>query len=397
MSIGTRIARTVVAATGVGLMLIPSVLAGPAGADADKPRAITVMTRNVYLGADIQRPLRATAGETGPQALVDLGHANHETRAIVDQTNFPRRSELLAAEIAEQKPELVALQEVALWRHGPLELDKVGVADAETVDYDFLAILLQDLREEGVPYKAVRVQQETDLEAPSFLGSPFDGSMTDARDVRLTMRDVILMKAADGHVKTVASGGDQYDTQLTVSLAGQTVPVPRGYAWVDVRLDGRLFRFVDTHLEAFSSTIALAQAAELLTGPAGEPGVTTIIACDCNSDPLSGEKNDGRTPHYAPYRLITQAGGFTDTWLAQPDPGPGFTSGFSETVNDPDASAIDHRIDMVFARTAPGDRLTVLGGEVTGVQPEDKDPVTGLWPSDHGGVVMRLEGLAATE
>jgi hypothetical protein len=49
---------------------------------------------------------------------------------------------------------------------------------------------------------------------------------------------------------------------------------------------------------------------------------------------------------------------------------------------------------MVFARVANGDRLSVVGGTVTGVAPEDKDPVTGLWPSDHGGVVLRLRGLA---
>ncbi|HEX6515635.1 MAG TPA: hypothetical protein VF049_08670 [Nocardioidaceae bacterium] len=393
MSIRTKIARLVVAATGVGLMLIPVGLGGPAGADAERAYPITVMTRNIYLGADIQRPLRATAGLQGPAALVALGHANHETRAIVDETNFPRRSELLAEEIAAVRPELVALQEVALWRHGPLELDEVGVPDAETVDYDFLAILLQDLREAGVPYKAVSVQRETDLEAPSFLGSPFDGSLSDASDVRLTMRDVILMKAADGHFKVVGQGGAQYAHQLTVSLAGQAVPVPRGYTWVDVRVDSRQLRFVDTHLEAFSSTIALLQAGELLAGPAGEADRTTIVACDCNSDPLDGNRYDGRTEHFAPYRLIRSAG-FADTWLAQPDPGDGFTSGFSELVTDPTNASIDHRIDMVFARTAPGDRLSVLGGEVTGVQPEDRDPVTGLWPSDHGGVVMRLEGLA---
>ena len=82
------------------------------------------------------------------------------TRAIVDATSFDRRGQLLAKEIAGQQPDLVGLQEVALWRHGPLQLDQLGVTNAETVDYDFLAILLQDLREAGVPYKAVSVQKQ---------------------------------------------------------------------------------------------------------------------------------------------------------------------------------------------------------------------------------------------
>ena len=59
----------------------------------------------------------------------------------------------------------------------------------------------------------------------------------------------------------------------------------------------------------------------------------------------------------------------------------------------PDLSGIDHRIDMVFGRTAAGAPLAVDRGEVTGTDVADRDPATGLWPSDHGGVVLRLRGL----
>jgi hypothetical protein len=48
---------------------------------------------------------------------------------------------------------------------------------------------------------------------------------------------------------------------------------------------------------------------------------------------------------------------------------------------------------MVFARTAAGDALAVDRGRVTGTDVSVKDPATGLWPSDHGGVVLRLRGL----
>ena len=66
----------------------------------DEPSRITVMTRNLYLGGDITRPVRAALGRTGDEAVLALGRANHEMREIVDRTDFPTRSRLLAAEIA---------------------------------------------------------------------------------------------------------------------------------------------------------------------------------------------------------------------------------------------------------------------------------------------------------
>ena len=114
-------------------------------------------------------------------------------------------------------------------------------------------------------------------------------------------------------------------------------------------------------LEAFSSDLALAQAAELLANAPAKDR-TTIFVCDCNSDPLNGsiKTNIGDTQrHWAAYRLITGAGGFTDEWLEWAPANQGWTSGLSELVNDATAVKFDHRIDMVFAKRADGDGLAV--------------------------------------
>ncbi len=153
---------------------------------------------------------------------------------------------------------------------------------------------------------------------------------------------------------------------------------------------GRPMRFVNTHLEAFSSNIAYAQAAELLSD-ATAPDRTTVLACDCNSDPLNHTvKTDiGDTlPHSAPYELIT--GTYIDEWLRWAPAEEGWTSGLSETVDDATADGFDHRIDMIFSRTLHG--RTGSGwnaAAVTGTSVGDRDGATGLWPSDHGGVVLR--------
>ena len=60
-----------------------------------------------------------------------------------------------------------------------------------------------------------------------------------------------------------------------------------------------------------------------------------------------------------------------------------------ESVNDP-AARFRRRIDLVLARGLPAERLTGSRGEVIGDEPADRDPGTGLWPSDHAGVVVEL-------
>jgi hypothetical protein len=387
--------RLLVAATVVALGAVP-VVAGPA--EAGKPKhppakPVTVMTRNLYLGADINRPVTAAlaaqqAGGNAQQVLVALANATHVTRAIVDQTNFPVRAGLLADEIVASEPDLVGLQEVAWWRHGTLQLTQVGVPNADVTDYDFLQLLLDALAARGVTYRAVSIAPRADVEAPSFTGL---GSL-DARDVRLTMRDVVLMHVEDG-LAAVDEGQAIYDVNLRVPLLGQTIDFDRGYQWVDVRAGATRLRFVNTHLEAFSSDIALAQAAQLLAeAPATDR--TTVFVCDCNSDPLnSSVKPQDHVPHKAAYDLITGAGHFTDEWLQWAPADQGWTSGLSETVDDPTGVDFEPRIDMVFGRTAAGDPLAVDRGRVTGTTVASKDPATGLWPSDHGGVVLRLRGL----
>lgn len=392
--------RAAVAVAGVSVVLAAAGTAPAQARPDDASTPTTVMTRNVYLGVDIQRPLVATAGKTGLDALVALGNSNVVTRDIVDQTDFPRRSELLAAEIARVRPDLVGLQEVALWRSGPLELPPpfgstpLGTTNAEHVDYDYLQLLLQDLRQEGVPYRAVVVQNEMDMESPAFLGSPVLGTVSQGRDIRLTVRDVILLRASSD-LRVLRKGGAQYDTRVPVALGDSSLDIIRGYGWVDVAHgSARSFRFVNTHLEAFSSLAALGQAQELLA-EATVADRTTVIACDCNSDPLNDTTKPTDpipTPHSAPYHLITGPGGFTDMWLEWLPANQGWTSGLNELVDEAAPGSWTHRIDMVFARPGPGQQLDVVAGEVTGDEPEAKDPVTGLWPSDHAGVVLTITG-----
>jgi hypothetical protein len=200
----------------------------------------------------------------------------------------------------------------------------------------------------------VNVQQESDVEGPAFKGNPFLGTMTHARDVRLTMRDVMLLRVDPG-LNVVAQGGGQYAARLPVSVGGVPFLFVRGYNLPDVRVGSTLTRLVNTHLESASSDIALAQAHELLAGPAAS-SLPTVVVCDCNSGPLNHKVKSTdplMTPQSGPYDFI-MGSGFTDEWLQWRPAPEGWTSGLSETADDPTADKFDDRIEMVFALGSSG-------------------------------------------
>ena len=417
MRLRTRgtVGRAVAAATVVGVIAAPLALTSTtAQAETAKVPPLKVMTRNLYLGVDIMRPLVAVDAlpDDAPlaQLLTTLANATHEARQIVDDTDFGTRSKLLAQEIAAAKPDLVGLQEVAMWRSGPLEIGAVAVPNAETVDLNFLKMLRTELKAEGVPYRPVSVNWLSDVEAPSFGGTL--AAPVEPRDVRLTMRDVILKRVGSG-IEVLRHRERDYTNGLQVEIAGRPLDFTRGYQWVDVERDQKRFRFVNTHLEAFSSDMAFAQMQEMLEGPASTAR-TTIIACDCNSDPLNQSVKtsiEDTLPHSEPYWLATGEHEYFDTWLQWKPARFGWTSGLNETVDEPanadgwpvqGAATEDekiswtHRIDLVLARRADGGPLNVVRGEVTGDQVADRyldGEDTGLWPSDHAGVMISLRGL----
>jgi hypothetical protein len=105
------------------------------------------------------------------------------------------------------------------------------------------------------------------------------------------------------------------------------------------------------------------------------------VVCDCNANP----------PRAAAYQLLTGPGHLRDTWLRQPGAGPGFTGTLGERVNDPTPTALDRRLDLVLVRPGTFGGATTEAVDVTGDETTDRDPTTGLWPSDHAGVVLRLQ------
>jgi endonuclease/exonuclease/phosphatase family metal-dependent hydrolase len=379
-----RVDRRVSVVVAILALCAIAVAATPADARGHKPK-VRVMTRNLYLGADLSPGINA-------QTFDQLKDAAGEILNQVDQNKFQVRARGLATEILSHKPDLVGLQEVALWRTGPCKvIVPPNPFEAKHVRYDFLKLLLKRLNAGGERYRAVEVQPEFDFETEANTdGSPDHSCDTNAR---LTMRDVILARRHAG-VETTKPEGEHYNTLLQEKVSGIPLNVTRGWTAVNAKVrQTPRFRFVNTHLEAFDNQpqnhtnqgtdvgngkVRKAQAQELIApgGPAtGKRPV--ILVGDLNSDVKT---------------QLKPGDGAADWWL--------LSHGFRErSTHDPlsccldadvlrvgaggDASQFDHKVDHIMTND-PG-RVGRAHTAVTGRRPHN-----GFWDSDHAGLFSVL-------
>jgi endonuclease/exonuclease/phosphatase family metal-dependent hydrolase len=352
---GYRLSRVLVAALAVSVAIVGL---APAPAEARRQSAV-VMTRNVYLGAD----LTAAIGATDLDALY---RAAADSFYNVNQTDFPQRAGLLAQEIADTAPDLVGLQEVALWRTGPLN---GPVTPALEVAFDFLALLEDEMAALGLDYTAAVVQENFDVEIPATATTNGDLIL---RDVRLTMHNVILVK--DGIDYSNPQAG-HFETNATYpTIVGELVDL-RGWIAVDVSMGKRPFRFVNTHLEPYITPVRNIQAQEMVNGPFAT-NLKLVAVGDFNTPP-TGEESEA-------YVILTDRSGgkLIDAWPRVSDE-PGYTCCQAADLTNLESSAAT-RIDLILTRTKA---VKVISAEIVGMDARTAD---GLWASDHFGVVAEL-------
>jgi endonuclease/exonuclease/phosphatase family metal-dependent hydrolase len=373
--------------------------AGPAHART-RGHKVKVMTRNLYLGADLTDAVNSTSTN-------DFVDANGQIARDVDTNNFPVRAKGLAAEILKKKPDLVGMQEVSLWRKGPLN-DAAPFScsptfpyrcafTASNVTYDYLKLLLKQLNKGHKRYAILKSKNEFDFEAPTDRnGVAGDGDACPAQcdgeeNDRLTMRDVILKRLHDGvKVRHVRAG--TYHTLYSPTVGGAVVVhVQRGWESADVKVGkSPRFRVVNTHLEAFDSKksgnptnhnttvgkgkIREAQAKELVKRTKGR--LPVVLLGDLNSDDNTVQDGDRLA-----YKALTKRG-FRERSTDNPL-GCCLDSDIITTGGGGHVSDFDHQVDHILTN-APR-KVKLVNSSVTGRQ-----PVNGFWDSDHAGVFSTL-------
>ena len=338
------------------LVALSACVALPAAASAKK-QDLKVMTRNVYLGADLI-PLASAPDQAA------FEQAAAQRFQTVQSNNFPARAKALAAEIKKAKPDVIGVQEATIWRRGADGVKDGPATPATQVVYDSSKELQKALKSAGSPYKEVAGRDWFDFEAPTALGY----------DVRVTQRDIILVrKGSKVKVKKTFRGGftNHFDPPTPVGVAHQL----RGWVGLDGTLAKKKFRFVTTHLEAYSAAVADQQMQQLLSskGPLGSKQRKSILVGDFNSAPGANANDRGTNRDASAYYRAIDAG-FRNSLPARK------TCCFAEDLHST-AKPLATWIDHVLVRP----KLKVLKSGIVGTK-----QVGGLYPSDHAGITATL-------
>jgi hypothetical protein len=333
--------------------------------------ALKVMTYNTYVGTEY-------VGLTDPNLAVFLQAATNMVQDIRDN-DTSGRTQAIARQIAATRPHLVSLEEVATLSTGTTK-------DDLTVEFDYLQLLLKALSDQGAQYTPVASLTTWDATVPSTLGF-----------VRNTWRVVILsradLKPEDFSFTNIQTAKWLPQNTLPVPLPALNglpelcpvpltgalcvMPFPRGWASADISYRGKQFRFISAHLESQSASRNIRQGLELLNGPANTT-MPVVVAADLNCD-LS---NPG-DPKYQTCLNFLNAG-FIDAWTAANPFVPGYTKELFPLTSP--SAVMTMRGDYVMVRGRFGVQAAVLVGEELGDR-----TATGLWPSNHCGVVARLQ------
>jgi endonuclease/exonuclease/phosphatase family metal-dependent hydrolase len=364
------------ALTGLTAFLSSSV----AGAQPPQGRPVIVMTQNMNVGN--LGTIRMATPQTLPAAI-----ATFFTETVA--TNPKERAEAIAKKIQDNKPDLIALQEVGILRKGSLPTPNDPRIPATEVVHDQLQLLRAALNVPGGEvYDTVAVIPNSDVQAPSTLGHV----------VRLTDRTVILARASSNDLKLSNVQVEEFlarpvvSTETLASGAIMSASVLTGtFGWgsVDVDIRQRKFRFVATHLTPATPQIPQlieiqrAQALELIQS-AGKTDLPVVYAADFN------------TVFGAPtYEILVGNSGRVDAWLKKnptvscpevnpPVVRPGCTCCQNPKLNNP-TSELSHRIDLVIVSPSIG----IEEVKLVNADPAERTP-SGLWPSDHAGVIATL-------
>lgn len=362
---------------------------------------IKVMSRNLYLGADVGVALAK---------IPNMPAAAQFMWDQVQQTDFSKRKKILADQIRAESPDVIGIQEATIW------YCKANFWSKKTEVFNFTQELLAELKGDYIIAEKNGVQAYNpgySIGPISFLTTVKDPETfqelfgQDKADCGFQIGDaLIIKKELAQYVNQV--GNSEYESIYKV--VPTIMEINRGYTWVDITMQGTNVRFISTHLESLwdenKIPKAADQARQLIEDIKSTKSPIVLIG-DFNSDPRDPRPLDAPNPGEQPtvsekcpagatdcnaYKILRDAG-FTD---AGPDASEAssYTWGMNALLTGPDskrkvaAAAMGNnfgftdRLDYIFVKN---------GIEVATARTFGQGAPYG---SDHAGVIAELNVTA---
>jgi hypothetical protein len=371
-------------------------LLGIAAASAAPPAQtdVEVMTQNQYVGANLFPLIPAL--KSGNPAIINTALVGVIKTMSANRT--VDRVKALSDEILARKPHLVGIQEAWLIWCEPHDAAPCTNPEFAGAWGDHLALTEYFLQ--GAYQKAAYIQNFA-------FQYDFRDSQNNLGTVIVVDRDATFVRSGVPYVAKipgtdypclapfVPGKGCTFNVNTPLDFVGDPNPetyIFHGFLVVDATIAGKVYRFVNTHLENgyeddFPGVIQSAQAAQIIEALAATPmDRKLIIVGDMNSDP--SDAVDPASPIQAtPYMLFAAAGLF-DVWLYRPGDVLGLTCCQDEALLNRE-SMLMRRIDLIYSREMP---RAVRDARLIGEVAADRlgPPGRSLWPTDHASVAAGI-------
>lgn len=377
--------------TGLISALIAAIII-PIPAQAAEP-TFTVMSRNIYLGADVGVAL---------ELIPNMPAAAQFMWDQVNKNDFSKRSLALAAEIQTYKPDVIGLQEATIW------YCKKNAWSKKVEVFNFTDQLLEAL---GGNYVLASKDGKTAFN-PGYSINPIP-FLTMVKDPTRFQKLFGQDKAACGFqigdalaikkelsTQVINVGNTEYEASY--SIVPTLMTIYRGYTWADIAIENIPVRFISTHLESIwdeNKVPNAAKQATQLVEDVRETNMPLVVIGDFNSDPRDPRPANAANPGLQPtsseecpagsskcnaYRLMKEAG-FNDAGPDASDPTT-YTWGMNALLTGPEPDRLKSaqgmgneygftdRLDYIFTKNG----VDVSTSQIIGF----KAP----YATDHAGV-----------
>ncbi len=328
---------------------------------SERDNRITVMTQNMYVGADVDAVIGALASPDPNDDFPTLLGAIQ----TLSLTDYPSRAKAFAKEIDRERPDIVGLQEVSV-----IDLDLTGLGLPVVIHLDFLGTLQAELAARGLHYTVA-------AQVKNITAAPLPGIQLLDYDAMLVNTERVTVTSAQGRNFT-----------LNLGTVAPGIDLKRGWVSAEVVIGGRRYSVASSHLESGDAAglagLRAAQAQELAVSfPTDRPNL------------LMGDLND--VPDSPMYQVLAGAG-LDDVWKTLRPGQAGFTCCEVADLSNA-APQLVQRLDYVWVRW--NTRQDKVKGEITRIGAEPADRIAGpsfkIWPSDHAGLVAVLKSPAKAE